>query len=180
MRTILHPPSSSSSSNTMEDNDAPVVVPLPSTLPRYQRTPGNDDEHHHRPPASPSLLVSPAPASIPSHSSSVTLLLVLSAVTWHWGLGLGSLSSLSLLAGDDVAVGMLAVTWEGGRWLSSGDVAVIRVVLGVERGGDVAVVAVKMGWWSWQRRRRVVASDVAVLGRVGVDELAPGWPKCGR
>jgi len=74
---------------------------------------------------------------------------------------------------------MLAVTWEGGWWLSSGDVAVIRVVLGVERGGDVVVVAVEMGQWSWQRWRQVVASDVAVLGRVGVDELAPGWPKCG-
>jgi len=180
MRAILHPPSSSSS-NTTEDNDARVVAPLPSTLPRYQRTPGNDDERHHGPPASPPLLVSPAPASIPSHSSSVALLLVLSAVTWHWGSSSGSSSSLSLsLAGDDVVVGMLAVTREGGQWLSSGDVAVIRVVLGVERGGDVAVVAVEMGRWSWQRRRRVVAGDVAVLGRVGVDELAPGWPKCGR
>jgi len=176
MRAILHPPSLLSS-NTTEDNNAPVVVPLPSTLPRYQQTPGNDDERHRHPPASPPLLVSPAPASIPSHSSSVALLLVLSAVTWHWGSGSGS--SLSSLAGDDVAVRMLAVTWEGGRWLSSGDVAVIRVVLGVERGGDMAVVAVKMGQWSWQRQRRVVASDVVVLGRVGVDELAPGWPKCG-
>jgi len=74
-------------------------------------------------------------------------LLVLSAVTWHWGSGSGSGSSL---AGDDVAVGMLAVTREGGWWLSLGDVAVIRVVLGVERGGDVAVVAVEMGQWSWQ------------------------------
>jgi len=90
------------------------------------------------------------------------------------------LGSPSSLAGDDVAVGMLAVTREGGRWLSSGDVAVIRVVLGVERGSDVAVVAVEMGRWLWQRRRRVVAGDVAVLGRVGVDELALGWPKCGR
>jgi len=178
MCTILHPPSSSLS-NTTEDNDARIVVPLPSTLPRYQRTPGNNDERHRRPPASPPLLVSPAPASIPSHSSSVALLLVLSAVTWHWGSSSGSLSSLSLSAGDDVAVGMLAVTREGGRWLSSGDVAVIRVVLGVERGGDVAVVAVKMGRWLWQRRRQVVAGDVAVLGRVGVDKLAPGWPKCG-
>jgi len=75
---------------------------------------------------------------------------------------------------------MLAVTREGGQWLSSGDVAVIWVVLGVKRGGDVAVVAVEMGRWSWQRWRQVVAGDVAVLGRVGVDELAPGWPKCGR
>jgi len=175
MRAILHPLSSSSSNNT-EDNDARIIVPLPSTLPRYQRTPGNDDEHHRCPPASPPLLVSPAPASILSHSSSVALLLVLSAVTWHWGSGLGS--SL-LLASDDVVVGMLAVTREGGRWLSSGDVAVIRVVLGVKRGGDVAVVAVEMGQWSWQQRWRVVAGDVAVLGRVGVDELTLGWPKCG-
>ena len=75
---------------------------------------------------------------------------------------------------------MLAVTQEGGWWLSSGDVAVIRVVLGVERGGDMAVVAVEMGRWSWQRRRQVVAGDVAVLGRMGINELAPGWPKCGR
>ena len=178
MRAILHP-RSSSSSNTTEDNDTRVVVPLPSTLPRYQQTPGNNDEHRRCPPASPPLLVSPAPASIPSHSSSIALLLVLSAVTWHWGSGSGSLSSSSL-AGDDVAVGMLAVTREGGRWLSSGDVAVIRVVLGVERGGDVAVVVVEMGRWLWQRRRRVVAGDVAVLGRVGVNELTPGWPKCGR
>jgi len=178
MRAILHP-RSSSSSNTTEDNDTRVVVPLPSTLPRYQQTLGNDDERHRRPTASPPLLVSPAPASIPSHSSSVALLLVLSAVTWHWGSGSGS-SSSSSLAGDDAAVGMLAVTWEGGQWLSSGDVAVIRVVLGVERGGDVAVVAVEMGRWSWQRRRQVVAGDVVVLGHVGVDELALGWPKCGR
>jgi len=121
MRAILHPPSSSSS-NTTKDNDAPIVVPLPSTLPCYQRTPGNDDEHRRRSPASPPLLVSPAPASILSHSSSVAPLLVLSAVTWHWGSG-----SSSSLAGDDVAVGMAAVTREGGRLLSSGDVAVIRV-----------------------------------------------------
>ena len=39
MRAILHP-LSSSSSNTTEDNDACIVVLLPSTLPRYQRTPG--------------------------------------------------------------------------------------------------------------------------------------------
>ena len=143
MRAILHPPSLLSS-NTTEDNNAPVVVPLPSTHPRYQQTPGNDDGRHRHPPASPPLLVSPAPASIPSHSSSVALLLVLSAVTWHWG------SGSSLLAGDDVAVRMLAVTREGGQWLLSGDMAVIRVVLGVERGGDVAVVAVEMGWWLWQ------------------------------
>ena len=58
--------------------------------------------------------------------------------------------------------------------------AVIQVVLGVERGGDVAVVAVEMGWWWWQQRQRVVGSDVAVLGRMGIDELASGWPKCGR
>ena len=70
-------------------------------------------------------------------------------MTWHWGSSSGS-SSSSSLAGDDVAVRMLAVTQEGGRWLSSGDVAVIRVVLGVERGGDMAVVAVEMGQWSWQ------------------------------
>jgi len=175
MRAILHP-LSSLSLNTREDNDAPVIVPLPSTLPRYQRTLGNDDERYCRPPASLPLLVSPAPASIPSHSSSVALLLVLSAVTWHWGLGLGSSSSL---AGDDVAVGMLAVTREGGRWLLLGDVVVIQVVLGVERGGDVVVVAVEIGRWSWQRWRRVVAGDVVVLGHVGVDKLAPGWPKCG-
>ena len=84
------------------------------------------------------------------------------------------------MAGDDVAVGMSVVTREGGRSLSLGDVAVIQVVLGVERGGDVAVVAVEMGRWWWQRRRRVVGGDVAVLGRMGIDELAPGWPKCGR
>ena len=58
--------------------------------------------------------------------------------------------------------------------------AVIRVVLGVDRGGDVAVMTVEMGRWWWQRWRRVVGGDVAVLGRVNVDELAPGWPKCGR
>jgi hypothetical protein len=39
-------------------------------------------------------------------------------------------------------------------------------------------------WWQLrgggQRRRRVVGGDVAVLSRPGVDELAPGWPKCGQ
>ena len=47
-----------------------------------------------------------------------------------------------MLASDDVAVGMWAVMREGGLSLSSGDVAVMVVVLRVEWGGDVAVV----GW----------------------------------
>jgi hypothetical protein len=48
---------------------------------------------------------------------------------------------------------------------------------GVEWDGDVAVVAVE---GRGQRRRQVVGGDVAVLSRPGVDELAPGWPKCGQ
>jgi len=40
---------------------------------------------------------------------------------------------------------MWAVMWEGGSSSSSGDMAAILVVLRVEQGSDVAVVAVERG-----------------------------------
>ena len=87
---------------------------------------------------------------------------------------------------------MLAVTREGGGWLSLGDVAVIRVVLGVERGGDAVVVAVERGGdvavVAVERGRRVVTASGgglwAVTWRSWVVSVStsspPGWPKNGR
>jgi len=47
MCAILHPLLLLSSlPSTLEDNNIPVVVPLPSTLLYYQQTMGNDNEHN--------------------------------------------------------------------------------------------------------------------------------------
>jgi hypothetical protein len=90
-------------------------------------------------------------------------------VTWHWEL------SRSLVV-DDVAAGMCAVRQEGRQ----GRCRVTWQGYGGAGGSNGAVT------WQWlqskgggQRQRRVVGCDVAVPGRAGVDELAPGWPKCG-
>jgi len=109
MHAILHPPPSSS--NTLEDNNVPIVVPLPYTLPYYQqKTPA---------PHPPLLVLLHGPPILPAWPSSLSLLLLL--------------SSLSLsLAGDDVAVGMWVVTWQHGCgwWCSRG----------VDLGSDVAFI----------------------------------------
>jgi hypothetical protein len=101
MRTILHPPSSSS--NIPGDNDRCVVVPLPSTSPVINEPRGTTTSERRRrpccPPAPPPLLVSPPfapttplspPAGTVGSDAALRVVVVrrggVGAVTW-WVIG---------------------------------------------------------------------------------------------